>query len=340
MSAASVLYASAARWTRRHHASPRRQRRLRCPVVSIGNLVVGGRGKSPMAAHVAATLRDAGERPAVLSRGYGRDDPADGVVVVRDPQHVRATLAQAGDEPLMLASMLPGCAVLVAVDRHLAGVLAESRLGCTVHVLDDGFQHHGLYRDVDLLLVTRHDLEDEQVLPAGRLREDAGAASAADAWLVPREECDALGPLAARAGVRHVFATTRELGPAVPLDALPDGDWHERAEPVLLVSGLARPAQFEAEVRAAGWNVAGHLAFGDHHRFTAGDVDAMRARARVCGAARALTTAKDVVRLLPHGPLPLPTAWVPLTVRVGPSEDFRSWLLDRLARARSSRAAS
>lgn len=340
MNVAIALYAAVARWNRRHRASTSRQRRLRRPVVSIGNLAVGGRGKTPVAAHVAAMLRDAGEVPVILSRGYRRDDPADGVVVVRDPQRVRASLAQAGDEPLMLASMLPGCAVLVASDRHLAGVLAESRLGCTVHVLDDGFQHHALWRDADLLLVTRHDLEADRVLPAGRLREDVSAACLADAWLVPLEECDAIAALAERVGVRHVFATCRELGRPVPLDALPNGDWHDRAAPVLLVSGLARPAQFEDEVRAAGWNVAGHLALRDHHRFSPSDVREMTGRAKACGAARVLTTAKNAVRLSPFTPLPLPTAVLPLTVRIEPAGVFRSWLLDRLARARSSRAAS
>jgi tetraacyldisaccharide 4'-kinase len=340
MSVASALYAFAARWHRRHHGSPARQRHLRCPVVSIGNLSVGGRGKTPVAAHVARLLRDTGQTPAVLSRGYRRDDPADGVVVVRDPTNVRASLAQAGDEPLMLAFQLPGCAVVVATDRHLAGVLAESRLGCTVHVLDDGFQHHALWRDVDLLLVTRHDLESDRVLPAGRLREDTSVAARADAWLAPVAEREVLAATAARVGVGQVFATSRTLDDPVPLDASPNGDWHDRGPSVLLVSGLARPAQFEEEVGAAGWHVAGHLAFGDHHRFTAGDLETLRARARDCGAARVLTTAKNAVRLSPLGPLPLPAAWMPLVVRVEPAAEFRAWLLERIARTRSSRAAS
>jgi tetraacyldisaccharide 4'-kinase len=136
------------------------------PVISIGALAAGGSGKTPLTAHVAETLVAMGERPAVLSRGYGRAEPVDGVVVVRDTERVVGALATAGDEPWMLAQALDGVAVVVAADRYLAGRLAETHLGVTVHLLDDGFQHFQLERGTDLLVVSPADLDDPVLLPA------------------------------------------------------------------------------------------------------------------------------------------------------------------------------
>ena len=122
-------------------------------MISVGNLAVGGRGKTPMVAAIARALLAMGERPAILTRGYARAQPEDGVVVVRDPDGIRADLARAGDEPLMLARWLPGAAVLVSTDRYLAGRLAEHQFASSVHILDDGFQHLQLDRDIDIVMV-------------------------------------------------------------------------------------------------------------------------------------------------------------------------------------------
>jgi tetraacyldisaccharide 4'-kinase len=140
---ASHLYALGARVRRRTLSSSDAQRRLDRPVVSVGNLSVGGSGKTPLVAYIARLLEDAGERPAILSRGYARTRPEDGVTVVSDGIRLRADLERAGDEPLMLARALPRVPVLVCADRYLAGRLAELRLGATAHLLDDGFQHLG-----------------------------------------------------------------------------------------------------------------------------------------------------------------------------------------------------
>jgi len=114
------------RWYERH---PEARRRLRQPVISVGNLSVGGTGKTPLIAQLAEWLLAQGERPAILSRGYGREDAADGVVVVSDGQSVRASISRTGDEPLMLARAVPRAVVCVCEDRHLAGALAERCLG-------------------------------------------------------------------------------------------------------------------------------------------------------------------------------------------------------------------
>jgi tetraacyldisaccharide 4'-kinase len=321
----SYLYGEFARrrrgWYARH---PEARRALARPVVSVGNLVVGGSGKTPLVAHLARLLREAGERPSILTRGYGRTAPVDGVVVVHDGERLRADLGRSGDEPLMLARSV-GAAVLVSPDRYLAGRLAEARLGCTVHLLDDGFQHLALARDVDLLIVDREDLE-ERLLPFGRLREPIDAARHADALLVANGE----GGHAFGAAVR-TFDLVRRPGAirCIGAAAIAPGD------PVVLVAAVARPDRFRAEADAAGWAVREALVFRDHHRFTARDVARMADRVRAAGARAVLTTEKDVMRLLPFRPLPFPLAWAPLEVTAAPAEAFRAWLLDRIRLARS-----
>ncbi len=249
----AALYARAAR--ARREAGRRHARTLRRPVVSIGNVSVGGSGKTPLVALVASLLRDLGERPAVLSRGYARAVPEDGVVVVSDGRSLHADVDRAGDEPMWLARTLPGVAVLVSPDRHLAGALAESRLGATVHVLDDGFQHHGLARDVDVVVVSAADLADVP-LPAGRLREPLEALARADALVVPAG--DEIPRVALRwvTGGAPVFRVTRSLG--VPRSVEPWGAPPRvpRDAPVAAVAGIAHPERFFDALAAAGWRVA------------------------------------------------------------------------------------
>ena len=149
--ALSVVYGAAASWRRRWYAAtPSRVSRLSRPVVSVGNLRVGGTGKTPAVAAIAQLLLDLGERPAILSRGYARQQPSGGVTIVSDGSQVLADVAHAGDEPLLLARTLPRVPVLVCSDRHRAGRVAETDLAATIHLLDDGFQHVQLWRDVDL----------------------------------------------------------------------------------------------------------------------------------------------------------------------------------------------
>src|SRR5258708_5938051 len=189
----STVYAAVAGHRRRYYAiHPHLRRVLSQPVISIGNLAVGGRAKTPLAALVAAGLRDLGERPAILSRGYGRRDAADGVVVVRDRHGIRADLDRAGDQPLMLPRQLDGVAVLASSSRYLARRLAEHHFGCTVHVLDYGFQHFALHRDADILVVDPQDLERPDTLPDTRadVARITGAARASGARLILTTEKD------------------------------------------------------------------------------------------------------------------------------------------------------
>lgn len=339
LSAASSLYGAVARRRRAWYAEPDRQRRLHRPVVSVGNLSVGGSGKTPTVSCLARLLRAAGERPAILSRGYGRRD-ADGVTVVSDGIRLLADVDHAGDEPLMLARELPDVPVVVAADRHLAGRLAETQLGATVHLLDDGFQHVRLHRDVNLLVVGEADLTD-RVLPAGRLREPVSAAAAADAVLVSPsvgdDEARVVAAVRSHVASMPTFAVRRKLA---PVRMLAGGTVIEPASvgPVFAVAGIARPERLFADLSAAGWRVGGTLTFRDHHRFRRSDVSRIVAAVRDAQTHIVVTTAKDAVRLEPLDCSGLALAVAPLVVSVEPEDEFRRWLLDRLAAARAVRS--
>ena len=301
--------------------------------MSVGNVAVGGSGKTPLVAHLARLLQDAGHRPAILTRGYARTRPSDGVTVVSDGERLLADLDRAGDEPLMLARRLPGVPVLVSGDRYLSGRLAESRFGCSVHLLDDGFQHFQLERDVDLVVVSGADLARPATLPSGRLREPLDVVREASAVVLadvePAEDEAATGALGAL-GVGTVFRLARESGSPEPVDEGARFEPLAAGARVLAVAGLARPERFFADVGRHGWTVAGTLAFTDHHAYSRDDLARIAAAMRTAGAATVVTTEKDLMRMLPFRPLPLSVAWLPLSVRVEPDRVFADWLVDRL----------
>jgi tetraacyldisaccharide 4'-kinase len=322
-----IYGAAAARRRRWYAADPSRRRRLSRPVVSVGNLRVGGTGKTPIAAYVARLLADAGYRPAILSRGYGRRRRARGATVVSTGADVVAGLDEAGDEPFMLAHALPGVAVVVGASRYACGLEAE-RLGATVHVLDDGFQHLELHRDVDLLLVDEDDLGDWP-LPAGRLREPLEEAVAADAVIVAAGYDSAVRRVADTLGLEIAFRLSRVIAAprtvvsresvVVPSDARVFG-----------LAGIARPERFFTDLEGAGWRLVGTMAFRDHHRYSARDIRRVTAAARSSAAAIVLTTEKDAARLAACDLGDLPCAYVPLVATVEPQAGFREWLLGRL----------
>lgn len=318
-------------------ARPSSRLRLQAPVISIGNLSVGGSGKTPFTAWLAARLAASGHRPSILSRGYRRTTPTEGVVIVSDGTQVRADLASAGDEPLMLARMVPGAAVLVCGDRYRAGRVAEAELGCTVHLLDDGFQHLRLDRDVDLVLLDGSDLDDRP-LPAGRLREPLAALRSADAILWTGEPVRA-PDIAARTGVSTVFPMRRVAGPIEGNDGVPGA-----GDPVLALAALARPQLFFEGLEKTGLDVRARLAFRDHHPYAPGDVERIREAAAACGSDWVITTEKDLVRLLPLGAMPFRLAWRALEVSPDEPGVFCDWLVARVggpsARVSSRRGAT
>jgi len=256
-------------------------RRLQWPVVSIGNLSAGGTGKTPFTIALAQLLTREGFAVDVLSRGYGRQSST---VERVDPV---GSAERYGDEPLLIAheARVP---VFVGARRLEAGRLAEAAAvgpqGHPVHLLDDGFQHRTLHRDVDIVLVNSEDLEDA-LLPAGNLREGFGALRRAVVFAVSADDDGAVEQLRAMGLPQPVWRFRREM--VVPtLDG-----------PVVAFCGIARPEQFFAGLEAAGVTIAARKAFPDHHRFSEGDIALLQKLSQDSRAEAFVTTAKDRVRL-------------------------------------------
>jgi len=301
-------------WYERH---PQSRRSLERPVISVGNLSVGGSGKTPVVAALARLLIEMGQRPAILSRGYARRRTHDGVVVVSDGTRVLEPVEHSGDEPQMLARALPRVPVLVCADRYLAGRLAEKQFDCTVMLLDDGFQHLVLGRNIDVLVMPASDL-DEAVLPSGRLREPLDAASSADCVLVPGSDDD-VTRVAATFDRMPVFRVTNHYGPLQGHDTSAQSGTR-----VVAVAGIARPERFFSALRGQGYDLVREVRFPDHHWYSAGDLDRIRAIAKETGADRVVTTEKDAVRV--------GAGWavLPMTAVIEPTARFSSWLRERL----------
>ncbi len=276
----------------------RRAGRLPCVVVSIGNVVVGGSAKTPLAAFVAKSLRGAGERVALASRGYGREEGA-AVDVVSDGRHVCSPAARSGDEPWLLAGLVPGVPVLVGRDRRRVGLRAVSLYSTDVLVLDDGFQHHRLARDVSIVCVDAHaGFGNRRILPAGPLREPLAALSAADAVVVVD---GALSP-----GDDVLLARYSEGAPRFTARRQPTRLWNladrapmdlatMRGRRVGLLSAIARPAGLRHTVASLGATVVAERHFRDHHRYRARDVARLGDDASVW-----ITTEKDAMKIRPE----------------------------------------
>jgi tetraacyldisaccharide 4'-kinase len=304
--------------------------RLGGAVVSVGNLGTGGSGKTPVVARVAEILRDAGRPVAVLSRGYGGSFRGD-ALVVSDGTSVLASPAEAGDEPVMLARALPGVVVAVGPRRDAVGRAVEARFGRRVHVLDDGFQHLRLERDLDLVCLDVRDLEDRP-LPAGRLREGPAALARADLVLLTRLEAASEAEIAAleeRLGPERVLRVSRRVSGWRTLDGAP-------APPpsrAFLLAAIARPERFERDVAGSGVAVLGRAFFRDHHRFRDGELARVGERARAAGAEAIATTAKDAVRLGGAPALGLPVAVLAIAADVADEDRLRTRLLATAGRA-------
>ena len=326
MSALGAVYGGVARFRRSWYARrPSARTRLSRPVISVGNLVTGGSGKTPVVAAVAAVLVRLGHRPAILSRGYGRSRRAPNLVVVSEGTGALAPVDQSGDEPQMLARDIRGVPIVVAADRAVAGQVAIDRFDSTVLILDDGFQHLRLERTIDLLVLSPADLT-EKLLPSGRLREPLSAATVADAVLAYGGAAQA-EELARQVGVAQSFCITPRYLPLLTLHgALPAGDRR-----VAAVAGIARPQRFIEALRKQGYDVVREFTFADHHWFTAAETRDIEAGARAVGASAVVTTAKDAMRLERHRhALTLPWAILPLSVFIEPGAEFEAWLTSRL----------
>jgi tetraacyldisaccharide 4'-kinase len=273
-----------------------RSRSLQGPVISVGNLSTGGSGKTPFVILLGELLQARGIRFDALSRGYGRKSR--GVLLVEPGGLPR----DFGDEPLLIARRLRA-PVVVGEDRYEAGRFAEARFGPQIHLLDDGFQHRGLRRDFDIVLVTPDDARD-RLLPGGRLRESLRCLQRADAVVLANGASAESFPLAGK----MVWRVRRGIVTENVPETIP-------ARPIVFC-GIARPQNFLLQLRAAGIDPVAEAFFRDHHAYTEKDVrDLMELRQR-SEAGGFVTTEKDAVNLGGYLAALRPLAVVPVKMEL------------------------
>ncbi len=326
----SLPYAMAARLHRFAYEKGWMDRRnLPCSVVSVGSITVGGSGKTPLAAAIAVGLRKRGSRSALGSRGYGRVRN-DGVTPVSDGRRLLGRVEQRGDEPVVLAASAPGVPVVVADDRGLAGLRAVSLYDTEVLVLDDGFQHHRLARDVEIVVFDGDaGLGNGRLLPRGPLRESLSVLGRADAVVVIDgplrtidEERIAKGGVNGRRFTAHrrVRCVTPLAGEGIESPASLQG------ESVGLLSGLGLPGGFRRTVEALGARVVAERRFPDHHVYRPRDLVGLEAECPTW-----LTTEKDAVKILPSWGGAERLRVVRTTLEFEEESGFFAWLADHLS---------
>ena len=304
------------------------QRKLPVPVVSVGNLTLGGTGKTPVVILLTEWLLAQGRQVAILSRGYRRTS-RQRFLLVSDGARLLAGPLEAGDEPFLIARRCPKAIVAVGADRSALGrwVLDQFSVDCLV--LDDGFQHLGLFRDENLLLIDATDVQGLQaVVPAGRLREPLGAVGRATALLITRADDPA--------DVDRVLTHLRRLGQPLPdvsqvtfkpegLTSVTTQEWQAghwcAGKTAILCSGVGHARSFRSVAEVMGLRVLEEVWFPDHHQYTGVEVDGLRRAAQAARAELVVTTEKDAGKL---APLLKPTdAWwaVRLSTQVGEGEE-------------------
>jgi tetraacyldisaccharide 4'-kinase len=288
------------------HALPR-------PAISVGNLTFGGTGKTPFTEFLARRFRFEGRSPAVLSRGYGRRSR--GVVVVSAGEGPLVSAEEGGDEPVAMARAVPGIIVVVG-ERRAEAARRAADLGADLLLLDDGFQHLAVRRDVNLLLLDSRDpFGGGRLPPAGRLREPIEALRRADAIVftrvdraaAPREALAAISRLHPAAPIFHARIRASSLRDAAGAPVEPASIAARRT---IAVCGVANPAEFAASLADLGVGAEERLEFRDHQRYGERQLTRIRRAAEAAGASFLVTTEKDAVKLEGRSPLPI------LTVRL------------------------
>ncbi len=294
-------------WASMYEAGHLKQHRLHAYTISVGNIVAGGTGKTPFVQYMARRLQKAGERVAILSRGYRGASEHTGAIVSNGAE-ILLNAEQAGDEPYLLARTLPGVIVAVGKNRAAIGAQVEKLLHPTVILLDDGFQHWALRRDYDIVLIdSTNPFSNGRVLPRGLLREPLDHLERADAYVVTKSD---LVTEKDRAEIARVLAHFRAHVPLLwtkhrPLQPMSYAQWrkHATAERETLprrfitLCALGNPASFEATVAAAGLVAHDHLRLPDHHAYTQDDIRHAEETATKAGAQGIIVSEKDAVKL-------------------------------------------
>jgi tetraacyldisaccharide 4'-kinase len=328
-----------------------RSHRLPCRVICVGNITVGGTGKTPMTVHLARELRLLGLRTAIVSRGYRGGAEGFGGIV-SDGYTIKMHPEQSGDEPYLIAHSLEEIPVIVGKKRYEAGLMAINNFQPDVIVLDDGFQHLSLKRDIDLVLLDHENpFGNSHLLPRGTLREPMSALARSTACILTRHRPDPDGGETASIDLIRKYMPQ---GPVFTSSHVPycysikggepvsdNGILSHHApqevdelikEPVFGFSGIARNSEFQNTVKEFGFKALEFMEFSDHHRYTDRDLNEVRSKADHAGARRLITTEKDLVRLLHHNAFPLDLIVVGIKVSLGADQHaFMSFIKEQLS---------
>ena len=309
--------------------------RLKQPVVSVGNLSVGGTGKTPMVAFLAERLLARGWKPSILTRGYGRR--GDEMIAIEPASKRSPDPRLIGDEPALLARRLPQVPIIVGANRFHAGSLAEKRFGVNAHILDDGFQHHTLERDLDIVLVDLTQT-NSALLPAGRLREPFTALKRAQMVVLTRKDDRQVKETENR--IHKLNPQAKVFYSSTKLKTLFDytsGRQHEPektlGQPVLAFCGIGNPRAFFSDLRKWGFSLTGEVTFPDHHVYGAKELDRLIARASKSRAAALMTTEKDLMNLPTGWKSALPVRAALIETVLSDSKEFESAVIKTLEAA-------
>jgi tetraacyldisaccharide 4'-kinase len=279
-------------------------------VLSVGNITCGGTGKTPVTIDLATRLVEDGRRVAILSRGYKRRSKQQWLVV-SDGKGNLSSCADSGDEPYLIAKSVPEAVVIVGSRRVITAEMAVKEFGCDVILLDDGFQHLAIARDLDVVLVDYNDdLYRDSLLPAGRLREPLTAISRAT-WIVITkvpEDADVQRLEKMRAQIASLSPSSTISACRMSSNSLVDPSLAGASADVSLLNGktvvafsaIARPAAFTSQLKTLGASVAEHRSFPDHHWYSPSDIEALRELQVRHSASVIITTEKDAVKLSPE----------------------------------------
>lgn len=317
---------------------------LNAPVISVGNLTVGGTGKTPCVAFIASTLRDAGHQVAILSRGYKRKTT--GRIEVSDGAQVLCSPAESGDEPFLLAQTCPGVRVIVDQDRYAAGRWLEARARISAFILDDAYQHLRLARDLNLLLIDATEpLKHAEMVPFGRLREPLSELRRADAFIITRSDQKFDRTELTETIEKHsrlntpLFFAHYEM---TRMRRLGDDQVISLAEfagkKIAAVSGIAKPGHFNNDLQKAAMQVVLRRDFPDHHSYSPGEFAEVIAAAQTTKAEAIIVTEKDAANLpkelLRQSPLPIYAAQIEF--RCAEASQFKELLLSVTPRNNNS----
>ena len=279
--------------------------RLPLSVISIGNLVVGGTGKTPHTAFIADHFRRRGRKVVILSRGYGGEKSTQGAVI-SSPEQIIGTLQEGGEEPFWLAEHLPGVAVVIGKNRYQAGLLSRERWGVDLAILDDGFQHVGLEREVNILLISAYQpFGTGGLLPLGTLREPRKQIKRADVVIISHTEMIAAREQSALEG------QVKALHPEAPVffsRHVPQGVWKYpqgesrplswlKGKRVLAFCGLGQPESFRHSLKTLEVELVGLKPFRDHQVYQEKDKHRLLEEAASLKAEVLMTTEKDALKL-------------------------------------------